>query len=126
MKGAALLQVVNDDTGMVLATEAVLASTFSRRLRGLLGRGELVKGRDGLLLWPCSAVHTFGLGYSLDLLFLNSSGEVLVTVPALPPWRFSPIVRGADYVLELPEGMIGETYTCCGHRLIFTLLSKLA
>lgn len=125
MKPAVLLCITNNDTGMILAAEAVLADTFSRRLRGLLGKGKLVKGRDGLLLSPCSAVHTFGMKYHLDLLFLNRAGEVLHAITALPPGRFSPLVKGTSYVLELPEWTIEETSTCCGHRLLFSQTPKL-
>ncbi|MEW5920461.1 MAG: DUF192 domain-containing protein [Bacillota bacterium] len=120
----AVLRITNNDTGMILAREAVPADTFSRRLRGLLGKRSLEKGREGLVLSPCRAVHTFGMLFCLDLLFLNVSGEVLQAICAFPPGRFSPFVNGARFVVELPEGMIDATQTSCGHRLIFSRMSK--
>jgi uncharacterized membrane protein (UPF0127 family) len=40
------------------------------RLRGLLGRPRLQAG-EGLLIDPCPSVHTIGMGYPLDLVFLD-------------------------------------------------------
>lgn len=119
MKRAETLSIHNMDTGMILAREAVAANTFYKRLRGLLGKRSLEMGREGLLLSPCSAVHTLGMRFPLDLLFLNEAGEVLQAIAALPPGRFSPLVKGAFFVLELPAGTIRDTYTCSGHRLAF-------
>ena len=111
------LCITNEDTGLTLAREALLADTFGRRLRGLLGKRSLEHGRDGLVLSPCSAVHTLGMLFPLDLLFVGSTGEILRAVSSFPPWRFSPMVRAARYVVELPAGMIAASGTKEGHHL---------
>ncbi len=112
------LCITNDDTGLILAREALLADTFGRRLRGLLGIRSLEHGRDGLVLSPCSAVHLFGMLFPLDLLFVSKTGEVLRALSSFRPWRFSPSVPGAQFVVELPAGMIAATRTKQGHRLL--------
>lgn len=114
-----MLIILNDDTGSCLARQAVLADTFSRRLRGLLGKRRLEQGRDGLLLSPCCAVHTLGMLFPIDLVFLSQTGEVLRTIPSFAPARLSPRVKGARQVLELPQGMIAATGTKRGHHLKF-------
>ena len=112
-----MLSILNDDTGSCLARQAMLADTFSRRLRGLLGKRSMEQGRDGLLLSPCCAVHTLGMLFPIDLVFLSQTWIVLRTIPSFPPARLSPRVREARHVLELPQGMIAASGTTCGHQL---------
>lgn len=117
MKKPTKLSIINKETGRVLAREAVLADTFWRRLQGLLGKRSLEQGTQGLVLSPCRAVHTMGMLFPLDLLFVSSTGEILRAISSFPPWRFSPGVRGAHFVVELPAGMITATGTEEGHHL---------
>lgn len=78
------------------------ARGYFARLRGLLGR-ELREG-GGLLLTPCNAIHTIGMGYAIDALYLDQQGRVLRVDEAIAPGRVMPLQRGAKHVLELPEG----------------------
>ncbi|MED5370979.1 MAG: DUF192 domain-containing protein [Myxococcota bacterium] len=104
----------NLQTGAVLATSALHATGFFERMRGLLGRAPLQPGQ-GMVIEPCNSVHTWFMGYALDLLFLDRDRRVLRVIPALPPWRMSPIVRGAHSVIELPaDASLG---TLAGHPL---------
>ena len=65
--------------------------------------------RDTALLLPrCRSVHTFGMRFPLDLVFLDRAGRVLLTVRDVGPRRVVSC-RGAAGVLELPaaeNGMI--------------------
>jgi uncharacterized membrane protein (UPF0127 family) len=74
----------------------------SRRSRQL---GLALLDRDaagqGLLIPRCSAVHTFGMRFSLDLVFLDASDQVLDTRRSVSPLRISRC-RGAAAVLEIP------------------------
>ena len=80
----------------------VPAHDFRARLRGWLGRSRPVPG-EALWLHPCRAVHTIGMRFPIDLLFLDARGRVLRVVHGLPPGR----VRchwAARSVVELPAG----------------------
>lgn len=74
------------------------------RARGLLlrrwGRGT------ALLLQPCNAIHTWGMGYPLDLLFCDAQGRILHLVQDLPPWRFARCAQACS-VWEFRAGAIG-------------------
>jgi uncharacterized membrane protein (UPF0127 family) len=70
---------------------------------------------QGMVIEPCNSVHTFFLGVPLDLLFVDAEHRVLRAIPTLVPWRFSPLVRGARYVVELPAG--AAEGTLAGHCL---------
>jgi hypothetical protein len=94
----------------VVASHVEVANGLWRRFRGYLGRPEPGEG-EGILLTPCSAVHTFGMAYALDILFLDARGRVLEVVGNLKPWRKTRRVRGARHVLEVRAGTIGATAT---------------
>jgi uncharacterized membrane protein (UPF0127 family) len=85
----------------LLGLEVPVAITRPSRLLGL---ALLPRGRagSGLLIPRCRSVHTFGMRFRLDLLFLDADGRVIELRRGVPPRRF---VRcpGAAAVLELPS-----------------------
>lgn len=78
------------------------ANRYFTRLRGLLGRTLAEDG--GLLLSPCNSIHTIGMRYAIDAVYLDRNGVVLRVDHALPSGRIWPLQRGARRVLELPAG----------------------
>lgn len=105
-----------------LATALAVADTHWTRLRGLLG---LAPGdfRNGLGLWivPCRGVHTLGMGFPIDVVYLDRAQTVVHIQHSLQPWRFSPIRMTAASVLELPCGTAATTSTAIGDRIEITL-----
>ncbi len=74
-----------------------------RRLRGLLECRDLPPG-TGLLLIPCWAIHTVGMRFPIDVVFLTRAG-VATRVQTVPPGRL--LVWGgwaAAMALEVPAG----------------------
>ncbi|MEW8506908.1 MAG: DUF192 domain-containing protein [Candidatus Thiodiazotropha sp.] len=84
--------------------QAWIADSYFTRLRGLLGKKQL-SDNHGLLLEGCASVHTFGMRYPLDLVFLDKSGKVIKCQKGVKPFRTAS-ARGAYYTLELNNGMI--------------------
>lgn len=87
-----------------------VATGFRARTLGLtlLDRSD---AGPGLLIPRCSAVHTFGMRFALDLYFLDAAGAVLAVRRAVPPRRFAGC-RAAAAVLEVPAAdRIGERET---------------
>jgi uncharacterized protein len=70
----------------------------------LLGLGGLRRERagPGLLIPRCSSVHTFGMRFALDLVFLDRDGGVLSVRHGVPPRRLA-WQPGAAAVLEVPS-----------------------
>jgi uncharacterized protein len=95
-------QLVERQTGVVLCDRCELAESFPRRLRGLLGRGELGAG-EGLFIRPAPSVHTFFMRFPIDVVFVDGDLRVLRVVERLGPWRAAGC-RGAKAVFELPAG----------------------
>ncbi|MBF0257104.1 MAG: DUF192 domain-containing protein [Gammaproteobacteria bacterium] len=71
------------------------------RTRGLLGR-DLAEDA-GLWIAPCASVHSFGMGYPIDLVYLDRQLRVRKLVSPLRPWRAS-LCLSASSTLELPAG----------------------
>lgn len=69
----------------------------------LLGLAHLDRGEAGagLLIPRCFCVHTFGMRFALDLVFLDGEGRVVSLRRAVRPRRLA-FDRRASAVLELP------------------------
>lgn len=110
------VKLINRTRGSVLAERARVAETPGSRRRGLLGADSLSDG-EGLLIVPCRQVHTIGMRYHIDAIFVDRSWAVKRVVHYLKPGRLSPLVLGSRAVLELPAGKAGVTGTAKGDLL---------
>ena len=81
------------------------------RMRGLLGRPPLQPG-EGLWIEPCASVHTLGMGYPLDLAFVDEQGRVKKLIHGIPPLRLAGAI-GARAVLEAVAGQLAA----CGRNI---------
>lgn len=116
--GTSSFTVVVRSTERVVAACAAIADTSRLRNKGLLGRSALGAG-EGLWIVPCQAVHTVGMRFSIDLLYLDRECRVLQLRRAMSPWRVSACMA-ARSVLELPAGAIDSARVVPGDTLIFT------
>jgi len=107
------LRIVNQSRGTLLGADVSLADSWFRRLQGYLGRPEPRRG-EGILLAPCNAIHTYGMSFSVDVIFLSADGRVVKAMAEVAPGRRSERVAGGRYVLELPAGTIASTGTSVG------------
>ncbi len=112
------MQIVNVTRNQVLSDQCRLASSFLQRLVGLLGRNSLPRGQ-GLLLDNCHGIHTIGMRFAIDILFLDRGLRVMRSASRVAPFHLGPVVSNASYVLELPSGMIEETGTEVGDQIQF-------
>ena len=79
--------VVFADGGELAAT-ATVADGFFSRARGLIARHRLAPP-EGLLLRPCTSVHTAFMHYPIDVVYLDAEGSIVKVVHGLRPWRVS-------------------------------------
>jgi uncharacterized membrane protein (UPF0127 family) len=108
----------NEDKNSVLFKEGLLATTFWQRLRGLLGRPPLPAG-GGLVLKGDKIIHTFLMGFPIDVVYLDREGRVTHLTENMAPQRIGPFVGDVAYILELPVGTIARTATAVGDRVSF-------
>lgn len=96
-----------------------MAETPAARIKGLLGRNALPEG-TGLWLTPCSGVHSFGMKFPIDVLFLDGALRVVGLVEHLAPNRVSRIYFRARSAMELPAGTLSRSGTGVGNRIEVT------
>lgn len=92
------------------------ANTFSKRLVGLMFKRSLQN--KGILLSPCNSVHMFFMRFSLDIVFVDRDGRIVLSIKELKPWRVSPIVKTSYYVIEMPCGSIERFNLHEGKRIV--------
>jgi len=114
-------QAFNRTRQAYLATALAVADTHWTRLRGLLGLAP-TDFRNGFGLWiiPCHGVHTLGMGFPIDVVYLDRALNVVHIQRDLQPWRFAPVRTQAASVLELPCRTAVETGTAVGDRIEIT------
>lgn len=110
--------VYNQTRDAFVATEAAIADTPWSRLVGLLGKNSRW-ARPGRGLWivPSRGIHTIGMMFPLDLLFLDQDKHVVEIQEHLPPFRISSVCLRAASVLELPPHTVFRSGTRVGDQL---------
>ena len=111
------MKILNRTRGSVLATEADVADTSRKRRVGLLKHSSLPPGQ-GLWIAPCEGIHTFGMKFPIDVIFLDRAKKVIKVRPRMGPWKLA-LSFFAHSVLELPAGTIAEARCERGDQLEF-------
>lgn len=93
--------------GVPVASRVGVAATFWQRLRGLLGHRGLPPDH-GLLLKPGGHIHTLGMRFAIDALFLDQHQRILGVAHRLGPNRFRLAPSGTRSVLELAAGRAAD------------------
>ena len=117
--------VYNKTRETFVATEAKVADSYVTRLVGLLGKtrrwAQLGKG---LWIVPSRGVHTIGMLFPIDLVFLSKDKEVVHVEEHVRPFRISKVSLKAMSVLELPPHTIYRSRTQVGDRFEIARLKK--
>lgn len=112
------MEVHNKTKNRVLGTSVRTALGATARMRGLLRTESLPEG-EGLWIRPCRCIHSIGMKYAFDALFIDRSMTVVGICERFPRNRVSKIFPSADGVLELPAGTIARTGTRIGDAIEF-------
>jgi uncharacterized membrane protein (UPF0127 family) len=110
--------LVNQRTGVCIATAVERAVTRAARRRGLLGRDGLAAS-CALMLEPCPAVHTAFMRFAIDVVFLDREGYAVKIVRDLAPWRIAVAAR-AHSVVEMAAGSLAHLDLVTGDRLFLS------
>lgn len=116
--------VFNQTRQSFLHLGVTLAATSLRRLRGLLGRWSL-RSDDGLWVRPSSGIHTIGLFFPIDVVYLDESLKVVHLIEHMMPFRVASLRMRCDSVLELPLRSIYASNTQLGDQLIICPSQKM-
>ena len=119
-RGNREVSVFNSTKNTQLAARVQIADSSLSRLIGLLGKRSLDRD-SGLLIFPSNSIHTLGMRFPVDVVFLGRDGRVQDLCESLPPFRLTWPRWKAQSVLELPVHSIRNSRTEVGDQL---LLSK--
>ena len=101
-----------------IAGRVEVADGFFDRFLGLMFRKRLDEG-CGLLLVPCSQIHTFSMKFAIDAVFLDKNNVILMIEKEMKPWRAGKNVAASAKVLELNAGEAEARGLVPGDRLDF-------
>ncbi len=110
-----MFRMIEAESGRVVVARMERADTLWKQTVGLLGRDAL-EADSGLWLEPCNSVHTFGMRFPIDVLFLNRQGFAIKTAHRIVPWRIAGLYFQAHIVVELPSGILEAQNIVEGHR----------
>jgi uncharacterized membrane protein (UPF0127 family) len=116
--------VYNQTRECFLSLGVTAADTAFARLKGLIGRLSL-RSDQGLWIVPSRGIHTFGVLFPIDLIYLDANHKVIHLVEHFPPFSVAPIRTQANSVLELPTHTIYSSQTQPGDQLLVCLPEEL-
>ena len=108
-------RLVNRTRGIELAARIETAFDSRTRRTGLL-RHDALPHDTVMAIAPTNAIHTFGMRFAIDVLFVRRDGTVVKRVIALPRRRLSAALRGFA-VLEFGADHPGVAATAVGDVL---------
>jgi uncharacterized membrane protein (UPF0127 family) len=109
--------LVNVRTGDIVATQVMTAFDSTSRRKGLLEHRSMPPGA-ALIIAPCNGVHTFGMRFAIDLLFVARDGTVVKVCHAVPRRRIAASWR-AFATIELAAGALDQAPTQVGDIVEF-------
>lgn len=112
MKFARLI-IQHRDSGVTVS----ITETTRERMRGLLGRDALARN-EALLLQSCRSVHTFGMHFAIDVVFLDRLNRIVGIRHDVPKRRMHLSIR-ATQTLEMAAGMACLHRLAVGDELVF-------
>jgi uncharacterized membrane protein (UPF0127 family) len=110
------MRICNARNGRELSAKVEVADLIWQRMKGLLGREKLDPG-ESLWIKPCKSIHTIGMRFPIDVVFLDKSNVVVAAREKFPPNRITRLYFRAASVLEFPEGTLATADTRAGDRL---------
>ena len=111
--------VRNRTRGTDVADRVLLADTPRERRLGLLKQSALAPD-EGLWIFPTQSIHTFWMGFPIDVAFLDRHLRVRRVYHQMLPFRMTRLVWGARSALELASGVLGRSGTEAGDELQFS------
>lgn len=109
------LEVLKSEGWVTLGIELDVADRMWLRLKGLLGSTNLPE-QQGILLKPCNQIHTFGMKYPIDVLFMDRSCRVKKVVHSLAPGRMAGS-WAAISAIEVASGVVDAKGVHLGDKL---------
>ena len=111
-------RLINERTGLAVATTIEPAFDSASRKRGLLGRDGL-QASHAIVIAPSNMVHTFFMRFPIDILVVAKDGRVVKARANVPARRIVGALRGFA-VVEMAAGELARSGTAAGDRLVLS------
>ena len=105
--------------GRIAITNLIIAEKVLSRMIGLLRHNGLPKG-CAMFLKPCGSIHTVGMKFALDVIFLDRKMRVVRSVCGVKPNRFVLGGRGVYMTVEMEAGWFDMSQVCEGAECLIS------
>lgn len=111
-----MMKLLNKTKNQIIATHVELADTFIKRAVGLLGHKNLDKEN---CMWfdECKSIHTIGMRFSLDVIFVDKNMVVKKVLLNVKPGRLTFPVWSARSAFEFSAGALEKQNIQPGDQL---------
>ena len=116
--------VFNKTQQTFLAYRVRIADSILSRLVGLLGRRSL-EPDSGLWIFPSRGIHTMGMLFPIDVIFLDKNLRVVALLEVVHPFSMTSLYLNAESALELPAHTIFKSRTQVGDELMISRFDTL-
>ena len=100
-----------------LLGKLTLADSFIKRMRGLLGR-ETLDDDSAIVITPCNLIHTFGMKFNIDVVFLDKNRRIVNYRRDVPNNRVHGCFT-AKHTMELAAGSVDRLKLTDGDVLVW-------
>ena len=111
-----MYRLMVERTRTSLASRARMALDPLSRARGLLGKDRLPE-EEALVFPECHSIHTIGMRFAIDAIFVDQRWRVVALRPQLRPGRLVFPVWGAWGVVEMAPGTLDRVPLQVGDQL---------
>lgn len=112
------MKLISSRTQAVIVENLQIANKPWSRIRGLLFKPALASNQ-GLALIPCNSIHSLGMRYAIDVIYLDKKNQVVKCSSDFKPNSLGPIVFKANAVIELPAGRLRGLDVRVGDQLSY-------
>ena len=116
--------VFNKTKQTFLAYQVRIADSILSRLVGLLGKRSL-EPDSGLWIFPSRGIHTMGMMFDIDVIFLDKGLKVVAVREVVHPFSMTGLYLNAESVLELPAHTIFKSRTEIGDEMMISRFDSL-
>jgi uncharacterized protein len=107
-----------DGENLIVARKVFTADNFIQRSLGLILRKPL-EYDEAFLIANCRSIHTIGMRYNIDVLFIDKNSRVIASFKNISPWRITPCIGEASSVIEFRSGFAERHLPQVGEKIIF-------
>ncbi len=114
------MKMLEYNSNVIIIKNVMKADTFSKRIKGLLGRNSLSED-EGMYFENCRMIHTFFMKFAIDVVFFDDQLMAVEVARNLSPYRmtFCKAISGR-HTLELASGVVEKHKIIEGKKYVFS------